>query len=50
MSDTITCTACGGQGYTWRSVMRQDKDGNTTTEEVHDRCGLCGGSGSIQGH
>jgi hypothetical protein len=50
MGDTIQCTTCGGMGYTEQQVMRQDKDGNTTTETVHNRCGACNGSGSIEGH
>lgn len=50
MGDTIQCTTCGGQGYVMRDVMTQDKDGNVTTTQTDERCGACGGSGSIQGH
>lgn len=50
MGDTIQCTACGGQGYTVVYKMSQDKDGNTVSEQTTERCGRCGGSGSIDGH
>lgn len=50
MADTIQCTSCGGQGYVWRDKVTKDKDGKVTTTQTHERCGSCGGSGSIQGH
>lgn len=50
MGDTIQCTACGGMGFIYRDVMSQDKDGNVTSTQTHERCSRCNGSGSIQGH
>lgn len=50
MSETIQCPSCNGMGFVYRDVMTQDKDGNVTTTQTDERCGQCGGSGSVQGH
>ena len=50
MGDTIQCPSCGGMGFVYRDVASVDENGQITTVQTDERCGACGGSGSVQGH
>lgn len=47
MADTIQCPACGGMGFVYVDKVHVDKDGNASTVQTDQRCGNCGGSGSV---